>query len=127
MQQPARTFEHRPPDASEPVELFSVELQEERCRFAEAIMLTAAIVALVLMTLSLIPFTVMILLWKNARLGALIGVGVLDLVPTIAAFKSLTAKLKGRAAFLGTLQELKKDPACLATPNSPGSNSADGN
>ena len=106
------------------VDLFSVELQEERSRFAEAIILTAAAVALGSLTLSLVTLTVILAFWENALLAALIGLSVLYLTLTITAFRSLTTRLKSRTAFSGTLQELKKDRTCLGTPNSPDSNSA---
>jgi uncharacterized membrane protein YqjE len=106
------------------VELFSVEFQAERCRIAEAIILTAAAVAMGMMTLSLITLTVILLFWESARLAALLGLSGLYLTLTVAAFRSLSVRLKSRTAFAGTLEELKKDRACLATPNSPDSNSA---
>ena len=50
------------------VELFAVELQEEKCRLVEAILCAAALASFGMMTLSLVTFTVVILFWENGRL-----------------------------------------------------------
>lgn len=99
------------------VELFAVELQEEKCRLVEAILCAAAVAAFGMMTLSLLTFTVVILFWENGRLAALAGLSVLYLVGTALAWRALQARLKARSAFAGTLDELKKDRACLETDN----------
>ena len=99
------------------VELFGVELQEEKCRLVEAILCAAAVAAFGMMTLSLLTFTVVIQFWENGRLAALGGLCVLYLVGTALAWRALQARLKARSAFAGTLDELKKDRACLETDN----------
>jgi len=99
------------------VELFAVELQEEKCRLVEAILCAAAVAAFGMMTLSLVTFTVVILFWENGRLAALGGLSVLYLIGTALAWRALQARLRARSAFAGTLDELKKDRACLETDN----------
>ena len=99
------------------VELFAVELQEEKCRLVEAILCAAALAAFGMMTLSLVTFTVVLLFWENGRLTALGGLSVLYLVGTALAWRALQSRLKARSAFAGTLDELKKDRACLGTEN----------
>ncbi len=99
------------------VELFAVELQEEKCRLAEAILCAAAAAALGMMTLTLVTFTVVILFWENGRIPALVGLSMLYLVGTALAWRALRSRLKARSAFTGTLEELKKDRACLDTDN----------
>ena len=99
------------------VELFAVELQEEKCRLVEAILCAAAVAAFGMMTLSLVTFTVVILFWENGRLAALGGLCVLYLVGTALAWRALQARLKARSAFAGALDEFKKDRACLETDN----------
>ena len=99
------------------VELFAVELQEEKCRLVEAILCAAAVAAFGMMTLTLVTFTVVILFWENGRLPALAGLSVLYLVGTALAWHALQSRLKARSAFAGTLDELKNDRACLDTNN----------
>ena len=88
------------------VELFAVELQEEKCRLAEAILCAAAAAALGMMTLTLVTFTVVILFWENGRIPALVGLSMLYLVGTALAWRALRSRLKARSAFTGTLEEL---------------------
>ena len=99
------------------VELFAVELQEEKCRVVEAILCAAAVAALGMMTLTLVTFTVVILFWENGRLPALSILSVLYLIGTALAWRALQSRLKVRSAFTNTLDELKKDRACLDTGN----------
>jgi uncharacterized membrane protein YqjE len=99
------------------VELFAVELQEEKCRVVEAMLCVAAVAAFGMMTLSLVTFTVVILFWENGRMIALGGLSVLYLVGTTLAWRALQSCVKAGRAFAGTVDELKKDRACLGTDN----------
>jgi uncharacterized membrane protein YqjE len=49
------------------VELFAVELREEKCRLVEAIILASAVVAFGMMTLTLLPFLIVTLFWRCSR------------------------------------------------------------
>ena len=99
------------------VELFAVELQEEKCRLVEAILCAAAVAAFGMMTLSLVTFTIVVLFWENGRLIALGALSVLCLAGTALAWRALQSRLKTRSAFAGTLDELKKDRACFGKDN----------
>ncbi len=99
------------------VELISVELQEEKCRLVEAILLAAGVAAFGMMTLTLITFTLVALFWDSARMTVLVALSVVYLGVTVAAWRALQARLKSRTAFAGTLDELKKDRSCLGTDN----------
>ena len=99
------------------IELFALELQEEKCRLVEAILCAAAVAAFGMMTLTLLTFTVVILFWENGRLPALGVLSVLYLIATALAWCALQSRLKARSAFAGTLDELKKDRACLGSDN----------
>ena len=99
------------------VELFAVELQEEKCRLVEAILCAAAVVALGITSLSLLSFTIVVLFWEDNRLAALAGLIVLHLIGTAVAWRALQVRLKAKSAFADTLDELKKDRSCLDTEN----------
>lgn len=112
-----RLFDTLLATAQNRVELFAVELQEEKCRLVEAILCAAAVAAFGMMTITLVTFTVVILFWENARLPALGVLSVLYLIGTALAWRALQSRLKARTAFAGTLDEIKKDRACLDTNN----------
>jgi uncharacterized membrane protein YqjE len=90
-------------------------LQEEKCRLVEAILCAAAVAAFGMMALSLLTFTVVVLFWESGRFAALTGLSVLYLLGTALAWRALQSRLKARSAFASTLDELKKDRACLET------------
>ncbi len=95
------------------VELFGVEVQEEKCKLVETILVAATFAGLAAASLALITFTVVVLFWENGRLAALLCLSVVYFSGTIAAWRGLRKRLKDRSAFAGTLGELKKDRACL--------------
>ena len=99
------------------IELFAVELREEKCRLIEALVLASAAVALGMMTLTLLTFVVVLLFWDSARVAALLTLSGLYLLGTIAAWRGLRARWRRRSAFSGTLDEIRKDRAWLGTEN----------
>lgn len=66
-----------------------------------------------MMTLSLVTFTVVVIFWESGRLLALAGLSVSYLIATVLAWRDLQSRLKALSAFAGTIDELKKDIACL--------------
>lgn len=99
------------------LELFAIELKEEKCRIIQAILLVSAVIALGVTTLALLTFTVVILFWENGRVTALCGLSGLYILATVLALRSLRRLLTTGPAFEGTLEELKKDRACLQSTN----------
>ena len=99
------------------VELFAVELQEEKCRLVEAILWAAAVAAFGMMTLSVVTFALVVLFWENARVPALMALSVIYCIGTGLSWRALRLRLKGRTAFAETLAELKKDRSCFKTNN----------
>jgi uncharacterized membrane protein YqjE len=95
------------------VELFAVELQEEKCRLIQAILLAAAAIALGVTTLTLVTITVVVLFWENGRLPALCVLSGLLLVATFIVVRALNKRLTNAPGFPGTLGELEKDRACF--------------
>lgn len=99
------------------IELFAVELQEEKCRLIEAILWASAAVVLGMMSLTLLTFVIVIWFWDSARLAVLLALGGVYLLGTIVAWRGLRARLRRTTAFSGTLDEIKRDRACLETEN----------
>ena len=101
--------------AQKRLEILAVELREEKCRLVEALIWAAAVITLGLMTLTLLTFLVVVICWDNGRVTALVVLSVLYLLGTFAAWFGLRSRLKRAVPFAGTLDEIKKDRACLQT------------
>lgn len=99
------------------VELFALELQEEKCRMVEAILCTAAVAACGMMTLSLATFTLVVLFWEHGRLAALCVLCVFYLVCTILAWRALQTRLRAPSPFTDSIAEIKRDRECLKLVN----------
>ena len=95
------------------VELFAVELREEKCRLVEMIILASAVVAFGMMTLTLLTFVIVILFWENGRFAALLALSLFYLLATFLAWRGLRARIGNSSAFSATLGEIRKDRACL--------------
>ena len=95
------------------LELLLVELQEERWRFFDALLLAGAVLILAAMTLMVATITMVVVCVEANRLDLLVALMLLYLAATIVAFWRLRTRLKNWAPFSATLAELKKDKACL--------------
>jgi uncharacterized membrane protein YqjE len=95
------------------VELFSVELQEEKCRFVQAVLLTAGAIALSVSALALITITLVLFFWENGRMAVLCVLSALFIIGAGLALRSLRKCLAGGPGFKNTLSELEKDRACF--------------
>ena len=95
------------------VELFAVELHEEKCRLVEAILLVAALAALGSLTLAVVTVLVVLFFWDGSRLAALAVLAVLYAAATLAVWRRLRARLDKPAALSQTVEEIKKDRECL--------------
>ena len=95
------------------LELLLVELQEERWRFFDVLLLAGVVLILAWMTLMLGTLTLVVVCVESKRLDLLVALMVLYLAATIVAFWRLRKRLKNWTPFSGTLTELKKDKACL--------------
>ena len=101
--------------AEKRLELFGVEIHEEKCRLVEVFIWASALVAFGLMALTLLTFVIVFLFWESARVPALIALSLLYLLATFLAWRGLQARLGNSKVFSGTLDELRKDRACLRT------------
>jgi len=95
------------------IELFLVELREERFRVFEVMGLGVAAAVLGFMALLTITVTVVVIFWDTARVPVLVGLSVVYLVAAIGVFYWLKARLRDWSSFSATLTELKKDRECL--------------
>ena len=95
------------------LDLLLVEMREEGLRFFDALLLTGVVIVLLLMTLLIPTLAVVVLCVKANRLDLLVALVLLYLAATIICFWRLRSRLKNWAPFSATLDELKKDKACL--------------
>jgi uncharacterized membrane protein YqjE len=101
--------------AEKRLELLGLELHEEKCRLVEVFLWASALVAFGLMALTLLTFVAVFLFWENARVPALVVLSLLYVLAAFLAWRGLQARLSNSKVFSGTLDELKKDRACLRT------------
>ncbi|MBA4136207.1 MAG: hypothetical protein C0518_02685 [Opitutus sp.] len=98
------------------LELFSVEMQEEKFRLIQIFLWISAAAFTAMMTVTFASLTVVYFFWASARLTVLGGLTVLytsALVAIVIAFRRyLAAQPK---PFAATLQELREDRACIRT------------
>jgi uncharacterized membrane protein YqjE len=95
------------------VELIAVELQEERLRLVDALLLAAVVVVSGLMTLVMLTITVLLFVGEGYRLAAAAIMTGVYLLATLGVFWRLRTKLKNWQAFAATRGELRKDCAWL--------------
>jgi uncharacterized membrane protein YqjE len=95
------------------IELFAVELQEEKCRLIQSLVLAAAAIALGVTALTLVTITLVVLFWENGRVPALCVLSGLFVIATVLVIRTLKKLVESGPGFASTLAELKKDRACL--------------
>lgn len=95
------------------LELLAVELQEERVRLLDALLLMALVVALGFLTLTMVTVAVLIVLWDKYGVNGLLVVSAAGFVCTLIAYWRLRVRFKNWPFLLGTLAELRKDRECL--------------
>ena len=95
------------------LELLLVELQEERWRFFDALLMAGVFLILMLMGLMVATATIVFLCVRADRLDLLMVLILLYLAATIVSLWRLRIRLKKWVPFSATLAELKKDKACL--------------
>ncbi len=98
------------------IELFSVEVQEEKYRLIRLFVAISAAIFAGIMAMTFASITVVYLFWESARIAVLVGLtvaytGALAWI-LIALRRNLATQPK---PFAGTLQELKEDSECFRT------------
>ena len=95
------------------IELFLVELREERFRVFEVLLLGCAAALLGFMALLTVTVTLVVIFWDSARVPVLVALSVCYSLATIGILWRLKVRLRNWSSFSATLEELKKDRACL--------------
>jgi len=100
------------------LELFSVELQEEKFRLIQTFVWISAAVFTGMMTVAFASLTLVYFFWESARLTVLGGLTLLyagALVAIIVAFRRFIARQP--APFAATRQEIGEDRTCIRNGN----------
>lgn len=95
------------------IELFLVELREERFRLFDVLLLGCAVAVLGFMALVMTTVTLVVVFWDSARVPVLVILSVCYSLAALGVFWRLKIRLRNWSSFSATLDELKKDRACL--------------
>ena len=95
------------------IELFLIELREERIRVFDVLLLGCAAAVLGFMALLTVTVTLVVMFWDSARVPVLVVLSVGYSVGAIAVIWRLKVRLRKWSSFSATLDELKKDRECL--------------
>ena len=100
------------------VELFAVDLEEQKVRLTRLLVLVAVAVFFANTALLVITATIIFMVSEAARVPVMIGLSVLYLLAALAAFLVLRKELKDAPPpFEGTVNEIKKDRQWLSPGN----------
>ena len=100
------------------VELFTVELHEEKVRFIQILLWIGGIAFAAVMAITFVSLTLVYLFWESARLAVLSGLAGFYLVALGAAALSFKRYLARQPRpFDATLQELREDRSCMQSEN----------
>ncbi len=100
--------------AQDRIELFSVELQEEKLRLIQSFIWISVIVFTAMMAITFASLGIVYWFWESARLVALGGLTVLyagALVALVVAFRGFLARQP--RPFAATLDVLEADRTCI--------------
>ncbi len=95
------------------IELFLVELREERSRVFEILLLGCAAGVLGFLALVTVTVTLVVIFWDSARVPVLVALSAGYSLATLGALWRLMVRLRNWSSFSATLDELKKDRACF--------------
>jgi uncharacterized membrane protein YqjE len=96
------------------VELFGVELSEERQRSVEALILGAAIAAFAIMGLLLFTFGLVLVFWERGRVAVSFVLGMGYLISAALVWRRLQHRLREARPFSATVGEIRKDREWLS-------------
>ena len=96
-------------------ELLMVEVQEERVRLLRAILLALGVAAFGLLAGVALTGTIVLLFWKLSPVAVLLSLTGLYGAAAVFLYRRLTVLLRDWQNLPATLDQLKKDRACLET------------
>jgi uncharacterized membrane protein YqjE len=94
-------------------ELLMVEVQEERERLLRAILLALGVAALGLLAAIALTATIAVLLWQYSPFAVLLTLTSLYGTTAVCLYRRLTRLLRDWQNLPATLDQLRKDRACL--------------
>ena len=94
-------------------ELLMVEVQEERERLLHAIVLALGVAALGLLAGMALTGAIVVLMWEHSRVAALLVLTGLYGAAAVYLYRRLTRLLRDWQNLPATLDQLRKDHACL--------------
>jgi uncharacterized membrane protein YqjE len=94
-------------------ELLMVEVQEERERLLHAILLALGVAAFGLLAGVALTGAIVVLLWEVSRVATLLVLTCLYGVTAVCLYRRLTLLLRDWQNLPATLDQLRKDRACL--------------
>jgi uncharacterized membrane protein YqjE len=94
-------------------ELLMLEVQEERERFLHAILLALGVAAFGLLAGVALTGAIVVLLWELSRMAALLVLTGLYGATAVFLYRRLTLLLRDWQNLPATLDQLRKDRACL--------------
>src|SRR5436190_14964171 len=98
------------------IELFAVEMQEEKARLLRIIVLAAGVFFLAGVAVVMVTLTLVWLAGESARVPVLVGVTALYVAGSVAGFLALRKQLRSSPPpFQDTISELKKDRDWLSS------------
>jgi uncharacterized membrane protein YqjE len=95
------------------IELFLVELREERVRVFDVLLLGCAAAVLGFMALLTATVTLVVIFWDSARVTVLVVLSAGYLLATLGILWRLKVRMRNWSSYSASLDELKKDRACL--------------
>lgn len=98
------------------VELFLIELKEERIHVVNVLILVAASVVCAGMALLLMTISLVVIFWEQ-RVLVILLLTALYAAGALATFLSLRQRLRKHRPFTATLEQFKKDRECLGKQN----------
>jgi uncharacterized membrane protein YqjE len=95
------------------LELLTVEVQEERERLLHAILLALGVAMFGLLAILTLTAAIVVLLWDHSPVAVLLTLTALYGFAGVCLSRRLTASLRAWQAFTASLDQLRKDRACL--------------
>ena len=92
------------------LELFVVELKEEKCHVIQILIWASAVILLGLMAIATATFTIVFLVEESARVFVLAGFCLFYILAAVGAFLGLKKRLKDQPLpFAESISQIKKD------------------